>query len=278
MKVTIAGSGIAGSTLALMLRSRGHEVTVLDPWPRRGASHCAYAYLRSAWFKGEDKRRVRESLDYYERNGWIVTRKAYVHDLMRDRYVKQTDHVLVHPSRPLIQPDILWGLDSYADDSLTGVQLRVFGQPGVLYADHLVLACGDGMRRWTRGTPVYGGVFECETYRMSTPLRLLRITDRLTHVAADDGTVVRTAASKGHTPEQARQKSEKILNRMFDEGMVSVTRRWTYRAGARWVPEGGTPTAGQLSEHVWALTGFHRNGYALAPSYARDLADKLEAS
>lgn len=278
MKVTVAGAGIAGSVLTRMLRERGHEVTLLDPWPERAASRCAYAYLRLGWFKGPDKVRVRQGLDWYERNDWIVTRKADVHDRMRGRYVVQTDHVLIHPSKPLLAPDIRWGLDSYAEDALTGVQLRVFGQPGVLYADHLVLACGPGMRRWSMGTPVYGGVFECESYRMGVPLRLLRLTDRLTHVAADDGTVVRTAASKGRTPEEARERSEKILARMFDEGMLSSTHRWTYRAGTRWTGPDGDPVASQLSEHVWALTGFARTGYALAPSYARDLVDKLEAS
>ena len=278
MKVTVAGAGIAGSTITRMLRARGHEVTLLDPWPRRAASHCAYAYLRTGWFKGPDKVRVRQGLDWYERNGWIVTRKADVHDRMRGRYVVQTDHILIHPSQPLLTPDILWGLDSYSDENLAGVQLKVLGQPGILWADHLVLACGPGMRRWSLGTPVHGGVFECESYRMGVPLRLLRLTDRLTHVAADDGAVVRTAASKGRTPEEARERSEKILNLMFDEGMLSSTHRWTYRAGTRWTGPDGGPVASRLSEHVWALTGFARTGYAMAPSYALDLIKALEAS
>jgi len=280
MKILVAGAGIAGSVLTHMLRERGHEVTLIDPWPRRSASHCAYAYLRTAWFKGADKHRVRESLAWYERRGDIVTRTGSVttgrseDDTLKVR--NQSDHVLVHPSRPLLVPDILWGVTRYREVPGGVLVDTTEGLP--LDAQHLVLACGAGMDRWYTGSPVYGGVYECKSYRMITPLKLLRVTDRLTHVAADDGAVTRTAASKGRTPEEARARADKILELMMDRGMIACTRRWTYRAGVRWQSIDRAPVADRISEHVWALTGFARNGYAMAPSYANDLVTKLEAA
>jgi glycine/D-amino acid oxidase-like deaminating enzyme len=275
VKVLIAGAGIAGSVLARMLRERGHEAVVTDRQPHLAASRCAYAYVRTAWFRGEDKQRVRESLDWYGSNDWIVTRRGLLHT--KDGRVRaQDDHILVHPTAPLVRPDLSFGLDGYSD-VLGGV--LVFLGPERVPADahHLVLACGRGMDYWYTGRPVYGGVFECRDYRMIRPLKLLRVTDRLTHVAADDGTVTRTAASKGRTPGEARQRSEKILDLMMDQGLITATHPWSYRPGVRWESFDRRPVADRISTHVWALTGFARTGYAFAPSYARELIGKMEA-
>lgn len=273
MKILVAGAGIAGSVLTRMLRERGHEVLLVDGTPQHAASRCAYAYTRLDWFRGPDRERARYALEWYDRHGWLKSSTGWVTDVRRGRDFTQKGHYLVHPRGPLLIRDLGWNLERYSE-----VSGGVIATNGTLAfeARHLVLACGAGMDRWYSGTPVYGGVFECRDYRMITPLKLLRITDRLTHVAADDGAVTRTAASKGRTPEEARQRSEKILNTMFDHGIVTCTRKWEYRAGVRWNSVDGVPVAGRISPHVWALTGFARNGYALAPSYARDLVRKLE--
>jgi glycine/D-amino acid oxidase-like deaminating enzyme len=275
MKILIAGAGIAGSVLARMLRERGHEVLVTDRQPHLAASRCAYAYVRTAWFKGEDKARVRESLDWYDEHGWIITREGLLHT--RDGRVRtQGDHILVHPTAPLVKPEGSWGLSEYRDGP--GGVLAALGPERVpADAHHLVLACGAGMDYWYTGRPVYGGVFECKDYTMIKPLKLLRITDRLTHVAADDGVITRTAASKGRTPAEAKSRSTLILNTMMDRGLITCTRRWTYRAGVRWESVDKQPVASRISTHVWALTGFARTGYAFAPSYARELIGKMEA-
>lgn len=277
MKILVAGAGIAGSVFTRMARERGHEVTLTDPEPHRAASRCAYAYLRTAWFKGEDRPRVREALGWYEARGWLITRQADVWDARSGRpFRTQEDHILVSPRGPLLKADAAWGLTGYSDGP--GGVLASLG-PEQIPADahHLVLACGAGMTSYTYGTPVYGGVFECDGYPLARPLKVYRITDRLSHVVAYDGSVTRTAASKGRNPGEARSRSEKILELMMDAGMVTSTRRWTYRAGVRWSWFDGGPAALPLSPHVWALTGFARNGYALVPSYARTLLDKLEA-
>lgn len=276
MKILVAGAGIAGSVFTRMARERGHEVVLTDAQPHRAASRCAYAYLRTAWFKGDDKRRVREALDWYETRGWLITRQADVWDARPGRpFRTQDDHVLISPRGPLVKADGSWEVTGYREDP--GGVVTSLGSEGLaVAASHLVLACGAGMTSYTYGTPSYGGVFECDTYPLARPLKVYRITDRLSHVVAYDGSVTRTAASKGRTPEEARARSEKILELMMDRGMVTATRRWTYRPGARWSWFDGSPAALPLSPHVWALTGFARNGYALVPSYARNLLDKLE--
>lgn len=56
MKVTVAGAGIIGLTCAWWLAEAGHDVTVFDPTPGRGASYAAAGMIApagEAWF-GEE--------------------------------------------------------------------------------------------------------------------------------------------------------------------------------------------------------------------------------
>lgn len=272
MKVLVAGAGIAGSVLTHMLRDRGHEVLLADASPHRAASRCAYAYTRPDWFHGIDRARVRYALDWYGDRDWIISSTGWVTDVPRGRDFDQRGHYLIHPRGPLLIPDLPLELNRWFGPG----GLVNLGDDFEVRVDRIVLATGASSVRWAPGTPVYGGVFECRDYRMSRPLKLLRITDRLTHVAADDGATTRTAASKGRTPEEAKAKSEKILETMLDKGIVTSTRRWDYRAGTRWNTDNGAPRADQVGANAWTLTGFARNGYALVPSYARDLVRRLE--
>ncbi len=277
MKILVAGAGIAGSVLTRMARERGHEVTLTDRQPHLAASRCAYAYLRAGWFRDGERVRARYALKYYADHGWVLADQATVRDVRRRRTFIQDDHYLIHPHAPLLKPDLAFGLTEYSDGP--GGVLASLGPERVpADADHLVLAMGAGMNYRYHGTPTYGGVFESPDRSLVTPLNLLRISDRLTHVAADNGTSVRTAASKGRTPEEARRNAERILDRMLSEGLVGSPRGWTYRSGTRWTTLGGSPAADPISNHVWALTGFSRSGYATVPSYARDLLDRMERS
>lgn len=275
MKILIAGAGIAGSVLARMLRERDHDVTVTDPRPHTAASRCAFAYLRTAWWQGPEREEVRRAVDWYEERGWVLTRDGWVTDVRRGRDFRQSDHVLIDPRAPLVKADLSMRLNRYMDGP--GGVLTTLGDGVQTDATHLVLACGAGMDRWSSGTPVHGGIYECDDYRMITPLKLLRVTDRLTYTAADDGTVTRVGASKARTPEAARERAGRILDRMMDAGIVTCTRPWTYRAGTRWEHLGGSSGGGrQISEHVWSFTGFARSGYARVPGAARKLIERMD--
>lgn len=273
MKVVIAGSGIAGSVLTRMLRERGHEVVVLDPDPETAASRCAFAYLRTAWFTGEARRRVREALRWYDDHGWALEHQATVHDLKRGRVVTQPDHYLIDPVGPLVEPDRAERVEGYREGTY-GV--RVLTPTNVIDAHHLVLACGQGMDRFTSGTPTYGAVFDAPGRQAADGLSILRITDRLSHAVAAGGHRTRTAASKGRTPESAAERAEAILDQMIRHGVVSGDAEWTLRTGVRWENFNGTPGHSYLGYRAWAFTGFARTGYALVPGAARELIQELE--
>lgn len=274
MKILIAGAGIAGSVLARMLLERDHTVTVLDARPYRAASRCAFAYLRTAWWTGEERKQVRSAVDWYEQRGWVITRQAEVHDLRRDRVVTQADHVLIDPHAPLLKPDIAMDLTRYSDGP--GGVLVSAGDGVALDADALVLACGAGMDRWYSGTPTYGGIFEAPGRCMSGDLRLLRVTDRMTYTAAAGERITRVGASRARTPEAAKARAEAILKRMLDANIIDTPAPWTYRAGTRWSNLAGPGGGARISQSVWAFTGFARSGYATVPTAARDLVRELE--
>ena len=274
MKILIAGAGIAGSVLTRMLRDRGHEVGVADRRPDKAASRCAFAYLRTAWWTGEEKRRVRDALAWYDQRGWVLAHEATVHDLRRGKVTKQSDHYLIDPAGPLVRAD-------FAGD-VTGYQVYP-GEVAVQMAgtfemqvDRLVLACGSGMDRWSTGTPTYGAVYEAPGRCMSGTLRLLRVTDRMTHVAAAGDRITRLGASKARTPQAARARAEAILNRMLQHNIVDAPAPWTLREGVRWENLTGPAGGRRLDDRVWAFTGFARSGYATVPAAARDLVKELE--
>lgn len=274
-KVIVAGSGIAGSVLTRILRERGHRVTLVDGDPGASASRCAFAYLRTVWWTGEEKARVRAGLEWYTRHGWHLTDEALVVDLGRNRTAMQGDHHLIDPEGPLVTPDLHQHLGEYRDGP--GGVLASAGEHA-LDAHHLVLACGSGMNRFSFGTPSFGGVLDARGLRMTkgAPLALLRVTDRLTHVAAGSSRMTRVGASRGPMPGVARDRAHQILNRMVHEGLVDGRAPWEYRPGVRWTSVNGSPGGTQVSAHVWTFTGFARSGYATVPSAALDLADRLE--
>lgn len=274
MKILIAGAGIAGSVLTRMLRERGHEVVLADARPDRAASRCAFAYLRTAWWTGEERAEVRRAVGWYEERGWVLSRDGRVTDVRRGRDFSQADHILIDPRGPLVKPDLGMNLQRWSGRLSV---LAVLGDGLEVPVDRLVVATGAGTGRWAHGTPVYGGVYECMDYRMITPLKLLRVTDRLTYTAADDGTVTRLGASKALTPEAAKRRAWTIRERMMDAGLVTCTRKWTYRSGTRWEQANRSPGgARQVSERVWTFTGFARSGYARVPGAAQYLIRRLE--
>lgn len=274
MKILIAGAGIAGSVLTRMLRERGHDVILTDARPDRAASRCAFAYLRTAWWKGEERAEVRRAVDWYEKRGWVLARHASVSDLRRDWTRDQADHILIDPRGPLVKPDLAMNLHRWS--GTPGVTATL-GDGLEVQADRLVLACGAGTSRWTHGVQVHGGVWEVPEPAVEPGLRLLRVTDRLTYTAARDRNTLRVGASKALTPEAARQRAVKILGRMFTAGLVSPELPWTYRAGTRWEHRDRSPGgARRVSERVWEFTGFARSGYARVPGAAQYLIRRLE--
>lgn len=271
----VAGAGIAGSVLTRMLRDRGHDVTLIDSGPHRAASRCAFAYLRLAWWKGAERDEVRRAVDWYDRHGWVRSRTGIVHDLRRGWTREQRDHVTVDPRGPLVRPDLASDLTAYWDGP---------GGPVVLLEDNLrldahrlVIACGAQTDRWSAGSPVYGGVYEASGAHTEGALNLLRVTDRMTFTAAHDGTMTRVGASKGLTPGAARERADRIFERMTAAGIIDPSAPWEYRAGARWEHLGGAPGGPRrLSENVWTFAGFARSGYARVPEAARRLVERIE--
>lgn len=276
MKILIAGAGIAGSVLTRLLRARGHEVLLADGRPDRAASRCAFAYLRLGWWRGEQRAGVRRAVDWYESSGWLRTRTGTVYDVRRGWVRDQEDHVLLDPRGPLVGDPLAMDLKSYADGP--GGVLAVLGDRLDVDADHLVLACGAGTDRWAHGSPVYGGVYEAPGRRIppGPDLRLLRVTDRVTHVAAYDGRTTRVGASRGRTPEIALARALLIRNRLSDRGVINGRDGWTYRAGTRWEHLAGAGGPRQIEPHTWTFTGFARSGYATVPGAARRLIERLE--
>lgn len=274
MRIMVAGAGIAGSVLTRMLRDRGHEVTLIDSRPHRAASRCAFAYLRLAWWTGAERDEVRRAVDWYDWHGWVRSRTGVVHDLRRGWTRERRDHVLVDPRGPLVRPDLSVDLTGYRDGP-GGVLLKLGGIN--TDAHRLVIACGAQTDRWSAGSPVYGGIYETPGARTEGALNLLRVTDRMTFTAACDGTRTRVGASKGLTPETARERVDRIFERMKAAGIIDPSAPWEYRAGTRWEYLGGAPGGPRrLSENVWTFAGFARSGYARVPEAARRLVERIE--
>lgn len=275
MKILIAGGGIAGSVLTRLLRARGHEVVLTDGYPDAAASRCAFAYLRLAWWKGEQRDEVRRAVDWYEQSGWLRTRTGTVHDVRRGWTREQQDHILLDPRGPLVRERLLVPLRSY-EESPGGVS-ALLGDGFGVDADRLVLACGAGTGAWSLGEAVYGGVFERPGRHLpeGSDLHLLRVTDRLTHVAAWDGAVTRVGASKARTPGAAMDGATAVLGRFAVRGIVDPD-GWTYRSGTRWAHLAGPGGHRQLSPRTWTFAGFARSGYATVPGAARRMIERLE--
>lgn len=274
MRVLVAGAGIAGSCAARLLRADGHDVIVADPAPHTAASRCALAYLRPSWFKGEERIRLRGTLDWYGALGCTTTADGYVYDLRRGRRFMQSGHVLIDPVAPLVKPDTPAALKQWASH---GSAVRVVLGDGLAYnVDRLVIATGG--RYGLQGARTHGGMFVAPGNLIASgkALAVLRITDRLAFKAAYAGGTTRVGASLAAGPEAARERADRMLSRMIDEGVVNEG-EWAYRSGVRFTYAGhnGIPAPVQLDQNVWALEGFARSGYATAPAAARDLVWRL---
>ncbi|WP_341868246.1 FAD/NAD(P)-binding protein [Streptomyces africanus] len=269
----VAGAGIAGSCVARALRERGHDVTVADGYSQSAASRCAFAFTRTAWWTGDQRTDVRAALAWYGRHGWLVDDSAEVKDLRRGRTVRQGDHYLVDPLGPLVDPDVAQHVTAWKG---AGHVVAVTLADGTrTETDALVLSTARSATGASRAL-TYGGVWEAPGRHLAGPgpLALLRVTDRLSHTAAWDGTFTRVGASKASTASGARQRAERILSRMCHEGLVDPEAPWVYREGVRYTPPAG-PAACEVEPRVWALTGFGRSGYSTAPAAAQRLAARL---
>lgn len=273
MKLIVVGAGIGGSCVARLARERGHEVVVVDAGGAWG-SLAATAVLRRGYHTGKagELQKLDYALECYERWGVPARRggevSSYRRPLAEPR--QDADWLLLDPAAPLVQPDVrrevvsAWGNRAW------------YGPGHGDQADAVVAACGAGGRLAPSGRVTWGVTWahSPEALRAPDKIRVFQYAPYRTIVAGVAGGRARVGSSSSVTQEKAVEQAGKMLEAARDLGWLKEREGWEMLLGARLKRDGDLWW--REEDGHWALGGFHRTGYALAPATARDLVEEIE--
>lgn len=281
MRFLVVGRGIAGSSFARHAIERGHEVAVVADPDRNTASLAALCVVRADWFKGAQHGEAEWSIDWYRRNGWVTTERmrwrTYRNGVERER----DGFVAIDPLGPLVTAAVcpLRRGEWVADDSATGIVRwrdngpEGFGGP----LDAIVLCRGsysdlDWPRRWG-ATCVWhdGEASDMAAYED-------RPRNALYTVTHDDGQQRFGSSIAKDAPEAVNRQINDVIKANTlglvppaNEISVTVT-------GVRLMPPKGVEPGlvRRLSRVLWAVEGFGRVGFSLAPARTYNLLRAIE--
>lgn len=259
MRLLIVGAGIAGSALARLARASGHHVTVLADPDKPRASEAAVCVLRPEWFAGDLRYAAQWTLTWYQQQGWLAAGSTVAHTYRSDRVLRRSGYWTIDPALPLVEPDELGEWNG--------------GRRGV---DATVLcrgAAGSDLP-WKR----LAGATLIAARPGPVGLASLEERPRFTTFAFSTGTELRFGSSSAADPDVAVERLLASEQRARAVGILPAgpARRIT---GLRLMPptvaETGRPR--RLAEGLWAMEGFGRVGYSLAPFLASRLLRQIEA-
>ncbi|MEW9530677.1 FAD-dependent oxidoreductase [Microbispora sp. NPDC049125] len=270
MNVIVVGAGIAGSSITRLLRERGHTVTMIGQ-EESPHSQAATAVLRSAYHKDpHEQAAFQASMALYERWGIPLRRGALVTSYRNPAAAprRDPDWALIDPAAPLLTPDFY--------DTISHVTARtVVGRAVAMEADAVVLAVGADSALSAPGTQTWG-----VTWAHADPSVLTSADLRIHHVAPYKSVMVgyiggqaRLGSSSAPSRDTAVKQGEAMLHKCHALGYITTTKGWTPLIGARLKT---APQAEWRPDGVYVLTGFHRTGYAIAPSLAYNLARRID--
>jgi len=260
VRLTVVGAGVVGSSVAILARESGHDVTVIADPDRPPASWAALCVFKPAWQRGPDRDAAEWTLGYYRERGMLTTGQVSWTSYRRPDGPQLRDgYYAVDPTAPLVVPDVAgqWpDVDLTAD--VTVLCRGAYSDAPGSRAHGVTSVWQDGTRPASRG-------------HEDRPRNAL-------YAVSHDGRTVRFGSSV------ARDARDALTRQIRDEAKASavgiIPEGTPERiAGVRLMPEPGQRPL-QIVQHgasVWSIEGAGRVGYSLAPARADEFLRTIGA-
>jgi len=255
--IEVYGAGIIGSTITRMARDRGLTVTLIDPQPEHAASRASIAIIRLAWHQpGHDRRRANYGLGWLAARGWRYAAGATITNYRTPgRAHPDRDYHLIHPTRPLLEPDRAERDPDAPPPALTVTATGVCAIPDT-----------ENRSQWGWTATADGD--------LGDDLRIHHYAPYKAIAAAQVGTQIRVGSSTHRDLARAETMIEEMLHRAIDVGLVPPDiDGWHFEAGCRPIDGSGGRPRWDGPGHV-TVTGTGKVGYALAPAIATEVLDR----
>ena len=272
--INVVGSGLAGSIAARVLRSRGHEVRVIDGFDKHSASRASSNLFIDHWLKKfKDKGATKGVQVLNELYGdWIE--QPFANGLS---YAMKVKHI---PQRHILErTDIMDTVESVRED---GVWCSYYGhQPG-----RTIVCTGWRGRELLPLTPEIhikvGHAFLFEGQLREEQPRLAIVSPyKHEKLYQYDENRIYYADSVAVKPEQYEKRKEELRERTWKRSQVLIGKRpiLEFRVGYRPImPE---YDFGQMTRHgknIWSINGGGKNGMVAYAAMADDLEKEIRRS
>lgn len=236
-------------------------------------SLAATAVLRRGYHRGPEQATWDESLLFYRRWQVPLVSGAQVTNYRTPQAAPRFDKDwhLIDPAAPLVEPHLMDRVVHYDKGMVrTATGVEHFG-------DLVILTPGaDASAPFGKTTWGYTWVHsDPGVLRLPSGLQVHHWAPYKSIVAGPVGGRARLGSSSASTREDAYKQAQHMLGAAFDIGLINSKLGWGAHFGARLQTK---ERYHQVAERTWWFGGFHRTGYALAPSLAHQLIKSLEPS
>lgn len=258
-KLTIIGSGVAGSSAQRIAKDYGWETTVIDDAPDIAASRAALATIRPQWLGANGRQIAEESWRWYQRWGSDIVRQASVSSWRKLNTITQKDWWLVNPITMLVKPDIQDRVTQINDTTIKTAQGRS------IISDAVLIAVGAHDKNlYPNFKPMFGcTLINTEIEMNEPPLRIhhLRPFHSLAVAAYSDKIVLGSSIHRDKT--KAEEEVWRMLHIAEQLSIVPKNNKWNLITNVRATsPE---PTLPELGKPSTAIGSLARSGYGIAP-------------
>lgn len=260
MRITVVGAGVVGSSVAILAREAGHDVTVIADPARPPASWAALCVFKPAWQRGADRDAAEWTLSYYRQRGMLTSESVSWTSYRRPDGPQLRDgYYAIDPAAPLIAPDLA-------------------GQwPDVDPPSDVVALCR-GAYSPSPGTRAYGvtSIWKQPGYPASRghedrPRNAL-------YAVSHDGQTVRFGSSVARDSRDAYLRQIRDEGKAGDVGILPPGEPERIQ-GVRFMPDpAGRPlNVRMMTDDLWTIEGAGRVGYSLAPARAHEFLQRIGA-